>query len=213
MTARNAQNNALADTGNAAASTGRGRLARGRRRWCRSPPSSRYDPGHTPLAVNHQGLFVASTISFNLLPALRSARRRRDRTRDQSRSTCRRPFRGSVAGTAQLFAQSLRHEPMLIAAAIAAVYIVLGILYESYIHPITILSTLPSAGVGAVLALMLFHTEFSIIGADRRDPAHRHRQEERDHDDRFRHRGEARAERSVPTTRSTRPACCASGRS
>ena len=71
---------------------------------------------------------------------------------------------GSFAGTAQLFQQSLDNEPVLIAAAIAAVYIVLGMLYESYIHPITILSTLPSAGVGAVLALMLFHTEFSIIG-------------------------------------------------
>ncbi len=101
---------------------------------------------------------------------------------------------GSLAGTAQVFEQSLDNEPVLIAAAIAAVYILLGVLYESYIHPITILSTLPSAGVGALLALMLFHTEFDIIGTDRRDPAHRHRQEERDHDDRFRHRGEAVAE-------------------
>ena len=72
-------------------------------------------------------------------------------------------MRGALTGTAQLFAESLRTQPLLITAAIVAVYIVLGILYESYIHPITILSTLPSAGVGAVLALMLFHTEFSII--------------------------------------------------
>ncbi len=69
----------------------------------------------------------------------------------------------ALAGTAQVFQQSLSNEPVLIAAAIAAVYILLGILYESYIHPITILSTLPSAGVGALLALMLFQTEFSII--------------------------------------------------
>ena len=71
---------------------------------------------------------------------------------------------GSLAGTAQVFQQSLDNEPVLIAAAIAAVYILLGVLYESYIHPITILSTLPSAGVGALLALMVFHTEFDIIG-------------------------------------------------
>jgi multidrug efflux pump len=69
-----------------------------------------------------------------------------------------------MAGTAQLFQQSLSKEPILILTAIAAVYILLGVLYESYIHPITILSTLPSAGVGALLALMLFHTEFDIIG-------------------------------------------------
>jgi multidrug efflux pump len=71
---------------------------------------------------------------------------------------------GSLAGTAQLFAQSLNNELILVVAAIAAVYILLGALYESYVHPITILSTLPSAGVGAFLALMLFHTEFDIIG-------------------------------------------------
>ena len=70
---------------------------------------------------------------------------------------------GSFQGTAQTFQQSLASEPLLILAALVAVYIVLGMLYESYIHPITILSTLPSAGVGAVLALLLFHTEFSII--------------------------------------------------
>jgi multidrug efflux pump len=71
---------------------------------------------------------------------------------------------GDLAGTAQVFQQSLNNEPVLIAAAIAAVYILLGVLYESYVHPVTILSTLPSAGVGALLALMLFHTEFDIIG-------------------------------------------------
>src|SRR6202044_2248676 len=71
---------------------------------------------------------------------------------------------GTMAGTAQLFQESLSKEPILILTAIAAVYILLGILYESYIHPITILSTLPSAGVGALLALMLFHVEFAIIG-------------------------------------------------
>jgi multidrug efflux pump len=73
-------------------------------------------------------------------------------------------IRGSFAGTAQAYQDSLASEPLLIAAALITVYIVLGVLYESYIHPITILSTLPSAGVGAILALMLFHTEFDIIG-------------------------------------------------
>src|SRR6202040_1912434 len=71
---------------------------------------------------------------------------------------------GNLAGTAQIFQQALNNEPILIATAIAAVYILLGVLYESYIHPITILSTLPSAGVGALLALMLFHTQFDIMG-------------------------------------------------
>src|SRR6202040_3671154 len=71
---------------------------------------------------------------------------------------------GNLAGTAQIFQQALNSEPILIVAAMAAVYILLGVLYESYIHPITILSTLPSAGVGALLALMLFHTQFDIIG-------------------------------------------------
>jgi len=71
---------------------------------------------------------------------------------------------GTLAGTAQLFQQSLGKEPILILTAIAVVYILLGVLYESYVHPITILSTLPSAGVGAILALMMFNTEFDIIG-------------------------------------------------
>src|SRR6202042_1591077 len=71
---------------------------------------------------------------------------------------------GTFSGTAQLFEQSLGKEPILIIAAIAIVYVLLGVLYESYVHPITIISTLPSAGVGAILALMLFHTEFDIIG-------------------------------------------------
>src|SRR5271155_1584231 len=125
---------------------------------------SHYNPGNAPLSVNHQGLFVASTISFNLQPgvALGDAAKEIASAVDQIRMPA--SIRGNLAGTAQLFQQSLNNEPILIAAAIAAVYILLGVLYESYIHPITILSTLPSAGVGAILALMLFNTEFSIIG-------------------------------------------------
>jgi multidrug efflux pump len=125
---------------------------------------SHYQPGTTPLAVNHQGLFVASTISFNLTEG--SSLGEAAAEIDQAVNTIHMPvtIRGSLAGTAQVFQQSLNNEPVLIAAAIAAVYILLGVLYESYIHPITILSTLPSAGVGALLALMLFNTEFDIIG-------------------------------------------------
>jgi multidrug efflux pump len=122
-----------------------------------------YGPGNTALAVNHQQSFVASTISFNLAPgkSLSDATVAVDQAMRQIGMPA--SIHGSFQGTARTFQQSLDSEPMLIAAALIAVYIVLGVLYESYIHPITIISTLPSAGVGAVLALMLFNTEFSII--------------------------------------------------
>ena len=113
---------------------------------------------------------------------------------------------GSFQGTARTFEESLANEPMLILAALAAVYIVLGMLYESYIHPITILSTLPSAGVGAVLALLLFGQRVQHHRADRRDPPDRHRQEERHHDDRLRARRAARARTARRAMRSTSPA-------
>ena len=124
---------------------------------------SSYGPNTTPLAINHQGPFVATTFSFNLPEneSLSTAIRAIQRTMQQIHVPV--SVHGSFAGTARVFQQSLANEPWLIAAAIVAVYIVLGILYESYVHPITILSTLPSAGVGAVLALLLFGTEFSLI--------------------------------------------------
>jgi multidrug efflux pump len=125
---------------------------------------SHYKPGNTPLAVNHQGLFVAATISFNLHEGATLGEASAEINQAVNAIHMPVSIRGSLAGTAQVFQQSLDNEPVLIAAAIAAVYILLGVLYESYIHPITILSTLPSAGVGALLALMLFHTEFDIIG-------------------------------------------------
>jgi multidrug efflux pump len=122
-----------------------------------------YGPSTTPLAINHQGPFVATTFSFNLPEgvSLSTAIAAIGRTMQQIHVPI--SVHGSFAGTAQVFQQSLKNEPWLIAAAIVAVYIVLGVLYESYIHPITILSTLPSAGVGAVLALLAFGTEFSLI--------------------------------------------------
>jgi multidrug efflux pump len=124
---------------------------------------ARYRAGNTPLAVNHQDLFVASTISFNLKPgvSLGQATAAIDRTMAQLHVPT--TIHASFQGTAKVFQQSLDNQPLLIAAALLAVYIVLGVLYESYIHPVTILSTLPSAGVGAVLALLACTTEFSII--------------------------------------------------
>jgi len=124
---------------------------------------AQYGPGTTPLAINHQGPFVATTFSFNLPEdvALGTAIAAIAHTIQTLHVPV--SVHGSFAGTAQVFQQSLASEPWLIVAAIVAVYIVLGVLYESYVHPITILSTLPSAGVGAVLALLLFGTEFSLI--------------------------------------------------
>ena len=122
-----------------------------------------YSSALAPLTVSHQGLFPSVTISFNLqngvalgdaVTAIQAAA-----TKVHLPSTIRTEF----TGTAQAYTQSLSNEPMLIAAALAAVYIVLGILYESLIHPVTILSTIPSAAAGALLALMLLHVELTII--------------------------------------------------
>ena len=122
-----------------------------------------YEFDHAPLSVNHQGLFVASTISFNLEPqySLSDAVAAIRRTIDQIQMPG--TIHGTFAGTANAFQSSLKDEPILILTALAAVYVILGILYESYIHPLTILSTLPSATLGALIALILFNMEFSII--------------------------------------------------
>jgi multidrug efflux pump len=160
--ARNAAINALANSGKSATSSGAA-VSTAAETMVPLAALSHYNAGNAPLSVNHQGLFVAATISFNLMPgaALGDAAAEIESATKQIRMPA--AIHGNLAGTAQVFAESLADEPILIAAAIAAVYILLGVLYESYIHPITILSTLPSAGVGAILALMLFHTEFSII--------------------------------------------------
>ena len=118
---------------------------------------------NTSLGVNHQSQFVASTISFNL-PEGTSLGQATVAVDDAlARIGVPNTIRGSFQGTARAFQDSLNSQPFLILAALLTVYIVLGILYESYVHPITILSTLPSAGVGALLALLLFKTEFSVI--------------------------------------------------
>jgi multidrug efflux pump len=122
-----------------------------------------FGPTSTSLAVAHQGQFPAVTISFNLAPgaALGDATKLIEQTQLEMRFPA--TIHGSFQGTAAAFQDSLSSEPLLILAALVAVYIVLGMLYESYIHPITILSTIPSAGTGALLALMLFHMELNVI--------------------------------------------------
>jgi multidrug efflux pump len=119
---------------------------------------------NTSLSVAHSGLFPSSTISFNLSPgsALGDVVPIIQRTGNEIGMPA--SIQGSFQGTAQAFQASLSNQPLLILSAIVAVYIVLGILYESFIHPITILSTLPSAGVGAILALILFRIELNVIG-------------------------------------------------
>jgi multidrug efflux pump len=122
-----------------------------------------YETTTTALAVNHQGQFPAVTLSFNLAPgvALGDAIQAIDGVEQEIGIPA--GIQASFQGTAQAFQSSLANEPVLILAALVAVYIVLGILYESYVHPITILSTLPSAGIGAILALMICRTELSVV--------------------------------------------------
>ena len=113
--------------------------------------------------MNHQGQFPAVTLSFNLAPGVALGEAVATIQAVLRQLGLPANIRGSFQGTAQAFQASLANEPLLIAAALAAVYLVLGVLYESYIHPLTILSTLPSAGVGAILALLICRTELSVI--------------------------------------------------
>jgi multidrug efflux pump len=117
----------------------------------------------TPTSINHQGIQPATTISFNLPPGKSLSDATRAIAQAEAQIGLPADIHGSFQGTAKVFQQSLASEPLLILAALVAVYLVLGILYESYIHPLTVLSTLPSAGIGAIIALMIFHIEFTII--------------------------------------------------
>ncbi|HXW69891.1 MAG TPA: efflux RND transporter permease subunit [Methylocella sp.] len=162
LEARNAQTNALANTGRQGTSSGAA-VSTAQETMIPLAAFSHIETGHTPLAVNHQGLFVASTISFNLQPGASLSDAEPEIQKAMAKLDPPKTIRGSFQGTAKLFGDSLANERFLVIAALAAIYIVLGVLYESFVHPITILSTLPSAGVGAVLALLIFHTEFSII--------------------------------------------------
>ncbi|HKS08624.1 MAG TPA: MdtB/MuxB family multidrug efflux RND transporter permease subunit [Pyrinomonadaceae bacterium] len=124
---------------------------------------SHFESGTAPLAINRQGQFPVVTISFNLAPRASLGEATDAIERVEKELNMPASVQASFQGTAQAFKSSLTNEPLLILAAIVTVYIVLGVLYESYIHPLTILSTLPSAGVGAILALLLFRSELTVV--------------------------------------------------
>ena len=159
---RNAAQNALAASGSSTASSGAS-VSTGVETMVPLSAIAHFRSGKTALSVNHQSQFVAATISFNLAPGRSLSDAQTAIAKAVADIRMPGDIVGGFAGTAQVFQQSLNNEGVLVAGALLAVYIVLGILYESFVHPITILSTLPSAGIGAVLALLLFDTEFSLI--------------------------------------------------
>src|SRR5205807_3048430 len=160
--ARNQANNVLANPSHRSTSTGAA-VSTSPETMVPLSAFAHFGVGNTPLSVGHQNLSVAATISFNLASNVSLSQATAAIEDEVGQLGMPASIRGGFEGTAKVFRQSLADEPYLIGAALLAVYIVLGVLYESYIHPITILSTLPSAGVGAVLALIATHTEFSLI--------------------------------------------------
>jgi multidrug efflux pump len=160
--ARNLATNSIGATGKGVASTGSA-VSTNQETMIPLSAVAHFTQGATPLAVNHQGLLVATTISFNLPPNVSLSTAVTSIEAAMNRIGVPATIRGTFQGTAKAFQDSLSNQPFLILAALVTIYIVLGILYESYVHPLTILSTLPSAGVGALLALMAFKTEFSIM--------------------------------------------------
>ena len=160
--ARNLATNSIGATGKGIASTGSA-VSTGAETMIPLSAVAHFVQGATPLAVNHQGLLVANTISFNLPPGVSLSSAKPSIEAAMNRIGVPATIRGTFQGTAKAFQDSLQNQPFLILAALITIYIVLGVLYESYVHPLTILSTLPSAGVGALLALMAFKTEFSIM--------------------------------------------------
>ncbi len=162
--ARNLATNALAASGHTSASTGPA-VSSSVETMIPLSAFARYVPGHTPLSVNHQGPFAAATLSFNLAPGRALSEAQTEIDGAIQRIDMPSTVRGSFAGTAATYQQSRSMMPLLFGAALATIYIVLGILYESLIHPITILSTLFSASVGAALALWLFDIQFTVIAA------------------------------------------------
>ncbi len=165
------------------------------------------------LSISHQGQFPAITISFNLAQGVALGQATDAVQKAMADLGAPATLNSSFQGTAQAFQQSLGTVPLLIMAALVVVYLILGILYESYIHPLTILSTLPSAGVGALAILMAVRIRLQPDRADRHHPVDRHRQEERHHDGRLRDLGRARRASVAGSNRSARPRCCASARS
>src|ERR1051326_6831488 len=161
-TARNAANNAIANSGRSSTSTGAA-VSTASETMVPLAAVTHFGTGNTPLAVSHQGPFVATTISFNLAPGVAISDAQEAINEALLRIGVPATIHGSYQGTAREFERSQKDQKFHILAALVAVYIVLGMLYESFVHPITILSTLPSAFVGAVMALILFNTEFSVI--------------------------------------------------
>jgi multidrug efflux pump len=160
--ARNLATNSIGATGNGATSTGAA-VSTNQETMIPLSAVAHFSEGATPLAVNHQGLLVASTISFNLPPNVPLSTAISTIEATMNRIGVPATVRGTFQGSARAFQDSLGNQPYLILAALITIYLVLGVLYESYVHPLTILSTLPSAGVGALLALIAFRTEFSIM--------------------------------------------------
>jgi multidrug efflux pump len=160
--ARNMATNSIGATGKAVASTGSA-VATTQETMIPLSTVAHFTRAAASLAVNHQGLLVANTISFNLPPNVALGSAVASIEAAMNRIGVPATIRGTFQGTAKAFQDSLSNQLFLILAALVTIYIVLGVLYESYVHPLTILSTLPSAGVGAVLALMMFKTEFSIM--------------------------------------------------
>ena len=159
---RNLATNSIGASGKGASSTGTA-VSTNAEAMIPLASVARFTQGETPLTVSHQDGLVASTVSFNLPPGVALSAGTAAIEATMRKIGMPADIRGGFAGAARIFQQSLASEPYLILAALATIYISLGMLYESYIHPLTILSTLPSAGVGAVAALMLSHTEFDII--------------------------------------------------
>ena len=180
---------------------------------CRSSTLVNSNIKPAPIVINHQGMFPSATISFNLKPGVAlgdavDAIRRFEKQSGKPASVAT-----SFQGNAQAFQASLASTPILIAASLVVIYIILGVLYESTIHPITILSTLPSAGHRRAAAADGGASRSQRHRHHRHHPADRHRQEERHHAGRLRAAGRTRAKNSSRRSRSIAPARCASGRS
>ena len=159
---RNQATNSIGASGKGASSTGTA-VSTSAETMIPLASVAHFSQGETPLSVNHQDGLVSNTVSFNLSPGVALSTGTAAIEATMTRIGMPADIRGGFSGAAKIFQQSLSSEPFLILAALATIYISLGMLYESYIHPLTILSTLPSAGVGAVAALLLSHTEFDII--------------------------------------------------
>jgi multidrug efflux pump len=162
--ARNLATNSLAVSGHSSASTGAA-VTTSLETMVPLSAFAKFMPGHTPLSINHEGQFAATTISFNLAPGRSLSEAKTEIDNAIERIGMPSTIRGAFSGTARTYTQTQSNMPLLFGAALVTIYLVLGILYESLIHPLTILSTLFSASVGAALALWVSGTQFTVIAA------------------------------------------------